>query len=150
MDSLIDRSDITDLVFRLGVVLDEGRFDEMPDLLVDEVTARTPGGVAAGRDAVIAQARKNHRPEQRVQHLVSNVLVDVDVDGDRATVRANLVVHFAAAEPTTTGDPAPPVQYNLGEVYGFEVVRTAAGWRFRRVETIPVWMSGTRPVVPAA
>jgi hypothetical protein len=145
---LVDRTEIGDLVFRLGVVLDEGRFDEMPDLFVEDATARTPGGVATGREAVIAQAKKNHRPDQHIQHLVSNVLVDVDVDGDRAKVRANLVVHFAPSEPTGA-DPAPHVQYILGEVYHLDAQRGADGWRLARVETIPVWMSGTRPAVPA-
>jgi hypothetical protein len=49
-------------------------------------------------------------------------------------------VPSAAPEPVL----APPVQFSLGEVYRFEVVRTAEGWRFSRVETVPLWMSGSR------
>jgi 3-phenylpropionate/cinnamic acid dioxygenase small subunit len=144
MKQLTDRSDITDLVSRLGAVLDEGRFDDMPGLFVEEATAHTPGGTAVGRDAVVAQASKNHTPDQHVQHVITNVLVDLD-DDDHARVRANLVVHFAPEPDDAPATLAVPVQFVLGEVYRFDVVRTAPGWRFRRVETIPVWMSGTRP-----
>jgi len=89
---------------------------------------------------VIAQARKNHRSDFAIQHVISDVVVDVD--GDRADVRANLVVSFAEVVPVV----APPVTYALGEVYRFVVVRTGDGWRLAEVETVPVWMSGQRPV----
>jgi hypothetical protein len=146
---LNDRNEIADLVSRLGVVLDEGRFDEMKSLLAEDVIVRTPGGVAEGHEAVIAQASRNHQPGQPVQHLITNLLLDLDGDGDRAAARANLVVHFGATDrgvdPTTV--PAPPVVYTLGEVYRFDLVRTPDGWRLARIDATPVWYSGT-PIRP--
>jgi hypothetical protein len=108
--------------------------------------ARTPGGEARGRDAVVAQARRNHGPDQPIQHVITNPVIELD--GDRATVRANLVVHFA--EPLADGRPllAPAIQFTLGEIYRFHVVRTPDGWRFARIETSPVWMAGTVPSGP--
>ncbi len=141
VQQLVDRSETRDLVYRLAVSLDEGRFDEMRSLLVEEVTARTPGGTAEGREAVIAQASRNHSRDERIQHVTTNVLIELD--GDRAHVRANLVVHFAPPADTPESRLAPPVQFTLGEVYRFDVVRTSRGWRFSRVETSPVWMSGS-------
>jgi hypothetical protein len=138
---LLDRHEVTDLVSRLGVCLDEGRFDDMRSLFVEEATARTPGGTAEGRTALIAQAERNHGPDERIQHVITNVLVELD--GDRAKVRANLLVHFARSADSQERAPAPPIRFTLGEVYRFDVVRTAPGWRFSRVETIPVWMSGS-------
>jgi hypothetical protein len=41
---LTDRNDITRLVYRLGACLDDRRFDEMPSLLIEAATIRTPGG----------------------------------------------------------------------------------------------------------
>ena len=82
LEQLINRNEITDLVHRLGVDLDEHRFDEMWSLLVPEATVQTPGGIAEGRDAVVAQASRNHRPEQPSQHVITNLLIDLD--GDRA------------------------------------------------------------------
>jgi len=143
---LAERTEIMDLVSRLGACLDDGRFDDLRSLLVEDATARTPGGEASGRDAVVAQASRNHRPDQPIQHVTTNLLIDLD--GDRATVRANLVVHFA--EPPDDGRPAlaPPIRFTLGEVYRFDVVRAPAGWRLERIETTPVWMSGAPAPVP--
>jgi hypothetical protein len=142
---LVDRADITDVVHRLGVCLDEGRFDEMRTLFVDDATARTPGGTAEGRDALVEQASRNHPSDRRIQHMITNVVVDQA--GDAAEVRANLVVHFAQAGDAV-GAPATPLGYTLGEVYRFRAVRTAGGWRLARVEAEPVWTSGS-PVRPS-
>jgi hypothetical protein len=145
---LLNQRDITDLVYRLGVCLDEGRFDELRSLFVEHASARTPGGTAEGREALIAQASRNHAPDQRIQHVITNVLVDAD--SEQASVRANLVVSFASATGTDESPLPPPVQFTLGEVYRFDAVRTLDGWRLSRVETIPVWMSGTRPLPRSA
>jgi hypothetical protein len=147
---LTDRNEITDLVYRLGVALDECGFEEMRSLLTEDATASTPGGTARGRAALVAQAERNHPPDERIQHVITDVLVDLDGEGDRARVRANLLVHFAPAEDTSGSAPAPTVTCTQGQVYRFEVVRTTDGWRFSRVETTPVWMSGVRPPRPRA
>jgi hypothetical protein len=136
---LMDRCQVSDLVYRLGVCLDEGRFDQMRDLLVEAATAKTPGGTAEGREAVVAQAERNHSRDDHIQHVITNLLVDLE--GDRARVRANLVVHFAG--PADPQEVAAPVRYSLGEVYRFEALRATEGWRLSRVETVPVWSSGT-------
>jgi hypothetical protein len=47
------------------------------------------------------------------------------------------------AGPSDT--PAPPPRCTIGEVYSFELVRTRGGWRFSRIETVPLWVSGTVP-----
>jgi SnoaL-like domain len=141
LQQLLDRQEVTDLVYRLGACLDDGRFDDMRSLLVDEATVRTPGGAAEGLDALVAQARRNHTPDERVQHIITNLLLDLD--GDRGEVRANLVVPFASAADDDQPAPAPPAHLALGEIYRIDVVRTAAGWRLSRIEAVPVWMSGT-------
>ena len=57
------------------------------------------------------------------QHLITNVLVDLD--GDRATAGANLLVHFPDA--------------TLGERYAFEAARRDDGWRLTRIVVEPRW-----------
>jgi SnoaL-like domain len=124
---LTDRREIADLVSRLGLWLDEGRFDEAPSILTDDVTVNTPGGQAEGIERVIAQARRNHQYEG-LQHVISNVLIDLD--GDQAAIRANLVATFVGGETLE----------QHGERYRFEAVRTPDGWRLSRVEVRPVWI----------
>lgn len=144
---LVDRAEITALVDRLGVTLDEGRFDDLRSLYTEDAVARTGGGTAEGVDALVAQAARNHVPGDAIQHAISGVLVDLD--GDRATVRANLVVTFARRDPATAPPtpfgPEPPVA--LGEVYRFTACRTPDGWRLASVAADPVWVSFT-PVSP--
>jgi ketosteroid isomerase-like protein len=126
---LLDRRDIEDLVQRLAAALDESRFDALRSLVTADATARTPGGTAQGADALVAQAARNHTPDRATQHLLGGV--QVDLDGDRAEVRANALVVFAA--------PGGPPELVMGEVYRFTARRTADGWRLTRVETTPAW-----------
>jgi 3-phenylpropionate/cinnamic acid dioxygenase small subunit len=80
-----------------------------------------------------------HQPAGGTQHLITNLLVEVD--GDQAKVRANLVVNLTTPASRDVPLPAPPKKYTLGETYHFDVVRTAEGWRFARIEARPMWIS---------
>jgi 3-phenylpropionate/cinnamic acid dioxygenase small subunit len=143
---LLDREEITRLVYRLSAVLDEGRFEELPSIFTEDAAAQTPGGQAEGRDAVIAQAVRNHSPEDRIQHLLSNVLIEVA--GDHAGVRANVLATFATAAPEARLGPTP--RFALGGIYRFNATRTPQGWRLSRVETHPIWASGDVPRRPSS
>lgn len=129
--ALLDRQDITDLVSALGRCLDERDFEGLRDLFTEDAGVATPGGTATGHDALVEQARRRHTSDEGIQHVITNLLIDLD--GDRATVRANLLVSFAR-----TG-PADPQPFLLGEVYRFELRRTTHGWRFTRMSSTPVW-----------
>jgi hypothetical protein len=141
LQELTDRSEITELVSRLGVWLDEKRFDEARSIITEDATAKTPGGSVAGVDQVAEQARRNHVVP--TQHVITNVLIDLD--RDRATVGANLIATFVHSP-----DPSGPL-FQRGERYTFEAVRTADGWRLSRVESRPIWNIGPRgPDAPAS
>ncbi|MRH89986.1 hypothetical protein GFY24_21520 [Nocardia sp. SYP-A9097] len=142
---LNDRAEITTLVDRLGRILDEGRFGELGEIYTHDATVETPGGLARGLPAMVAQATRTHSPDRRIQHLISSVIIDVQ--DDTATVRANFVAIFAAAPTAKT--PLSQPFYTLGEVYNFDAVRTPTGWLFDRVRTVPVWETGTRPTLAA-
>src|SRR5262249_1992307 len=126
-------------VYSLGACLDDRRFDDMRSLLVDEATVRTPGGTASGGEAVLAQARRNHQPDEPTQHVSTNPLVQLA--GHRPPVRSHPVVNVTAPGPRDGAVPAPPRKYSLGETYCFDVVRTSEGWRIASVESTPVWIS---------
>ena len=111
VQQLHDRQAVTDLVSRLGLWLDgETTLDQARAILADDVAVSTPGGTATGLERVVAQARRNH--EVPTQHVITNVLVDLD--GDRATAGANLIVAFPDS-----------IQ---GERYAFAAAR-GDGWR---------------------
>ena len=145
VQQLVHRTEITDLVHRLGAALDAGQFDDLRSLLVEDATFRTPGGTSVGREAVVAQTRRNHRPEQPSQHVISNLLIDLD--GARAHARANVVVAYGPL-PSDVDSTRPwelPVAYATGGVSRFDLVRAPDGWRFSGIETVPLWTSGTPP-----
>ena len=135
---LLDRQHIVDLVTSVGRCLDERDFEALRDLFTGDATIATPGGTVSGHDALVAQARRGHSRDKGIQHVITNHLVDID--GDRASVRANLLVAFAASGPD---DPQP---FLLGEVYRFELRRSADGWRISSLSSTPVWSlnRGTR------
>jgi 3-phenylpropionate/cinnamic acid dioxygenase small subunit len=128
--ALSDRQAVADLIDRLGLWLDEKRFAEARSILAADVRVRTPGGTADGIDRVVAQAARNH--QERTQHVISNVRVDVD--GDRATAGANLLVTFAGEDGA--------VRVAQGERYAFQAVREPEGWRLASIAVTPVWATG--------
>jgi 3-phenylpropionate/cinnamic acid dioxygenase small subunit len=141
LGSLADRLELQELVSRLAAALDEHRFDDLRALFLEDVTVRTPGGTARGPEALVAQAARNHEDYDRLQHLVSGIVVDLD--GDRAAVRANLVGVFGKS-------PENLPSRVLGALYRFGAVRTDDGWRFASLEVRPVWFYGDVPVPVAA
>lgn len=140
--ALADRAELTDMVARLSACLDEHRFEELAGLFTEDVSILTPGGPAAGRAAVVAQAERNHREFDRLQHNVGSVLVSLD-GTDRAAVRANLVGVFGrAAEPL-------PARI-LGGRYRFQAVRTDEGWRFSGMQVESIWRTDGAAAAAAA
>lgn len=140
LQELADRQAIADLIARLGLMLDEKRFGESGSILDDHVSVKTPGGSAQGREAVAAQARRNHTV--RTQHVITNALIELD--GDRARARANLTATFApdpGSQLMINGEQQRDSYLTLGEVYRFTAVRTAKGWRLSTIETEPLWCS---------
>jgi hypothetical protein len=140
IQELLDRAAITDLVHRLGVSLDEARFDELRALLVDDATLRSPGGGVVGIEAIVAQAARIHPAQDGILHTITNLLIDMA--GNTATARANLVVSFATPLETDQPGQPPMVRSIQGQVYHFDLVRLDSAWRISRLETTPVWKTG--------
>jgi hypothetical protein len=129
--TMSDRHHILDLIATLGRCLDERDFEVLRDLFTDDASVTTPGGTATGHDALVDQARRRHSQDAGIQHVITNQLVNIE--GDRASVRANLLVSFARSG---VSDPQP---FLLGEVYRFELRRTDDGWRISGLGSTPVW-----------
>jgi hypothetical protein len=134
---LLDRHEIVELVNRLGLWLDDKRWDDASTILTEDATAKTLGGTVQGRDALVEQARRNHPDGTGTQHVITNCVVDLH--GDRAEIRANLIVSFFPA--AEIGQPLR----QIGERYHFDAVRTGEGWRLAGVQALPMWLEGARP-----
>ncbi|WP_280336605.1 nuclear transport factor 2 family protein [Nocardia wallacei] len=137
---LSDHDQIAALVPRLGTALDERNIDQLRVICTDDITVETPGGRSVGHDAVIAQANRIHTSGQQTQHVLTDIVVDLQ--RDRAEVRANSTATFVLANSSTT--PATPL-FRVGEIYRFRAARTDHGWRLSRVASTPVWGEGTLP-----
>ena len=120
IQTLADRAEITDLFVSLGRCLDEHDFDVLKDVLTEDCVGTTPGGTREGREALIDQARANHKDYDRLTHQFSSILVDVH--GDTGSVRAYVTGSFGHA-----ADPRP--ERVLTGLYRNKVVRTGDGWR---------------------
>jgi SnoaL-like domain len=122
LEALQDRIAITDVLAGLARWLDDKRWDHADEVLTADVRVTTPGGTAEGREATVAQARRNHG--EVTQHLFTNVVVDLA--GDRADVGAESLVAIGA-------------QRRVGSRYALGFVRTPSGWRIDALTVTPVW-----------
>src|SRR5690606_12422915 len=96
----------------------------------------TSSGCPAGhRDAVVPWLARVLEPVPMTQHLITNV--EIDLDGDRATVRA--LFH----NPLQL--PGMPGVSHCGGTYEHEVVRTPEGWRSRQLVETMLWSSNPVP-----
>ncbi|GAA4256317.1 nuclear transport factor 2 family protein [Dactylosporangium darangshiense] len=130
-DTLIaDRIEITDLLTRFALLLDEQRWEDAGTVFTDDVTVHSPrGGELRGIDKVVGFMRQSDVEGQHAQHTTTDLLVDID--GDRAAVSANSLVYYYrdGQAPHFTG----------GLRLAGTVVRTPAGWRFREQRITPAW-----------
>ncbi|MDO8186696.1 nuclear transport factor 2 family protein [Conexibacter sp. JD483] len=143
VQTLGDRIELELLVSGLGQFLDAHDAERAPLLFSDDVVVTTLGGTAEGRDAVVAQALRNHQVP--TQHLIANVVSEID--GDDARMTANLLVVFADGPPARVGPQQvelPTAALTLGERYRFEARRGDGGWRLTRIAIDPVWAAGAR------
>lgn len=140
---LADRMDVRDLVDRYLAGLDEAEFDDAWARSVFTEDGRFQF-LMGGHDGVPGMAEFTAAMMgkwRRTQHVAAGHLVEID--GDRARVRGNLIathLHRHEASP----EPAPE-PFQVGDRFEGEAVRTDAGWRFARLAFEVVWTRGTPP-----
>ena len=134
MTEIADRDALGAMVAKLGACLDEHRFADLADLFAEDASVETPGGTAHGRDALLSQASRTHAEFAVLQHLLSNVLVDIA--DDSASVRANLIGIFVRQGVSP--------EFALGAVYRLRARRSETGWKFTWLQVAPVWRTPSR------
>jgi ketosteroid isomerase-like protein len=125
-----DRLEVADLITRLYALLDEGRYDELGSVYADDVELGFPSATMYGLGEAAAVARRRGERYERVQHISTDVLIDVD--GDRAHVRSNhWAIHVHAGG-----------RFESGLVHHFDAARTDAGWRLTKGRADVIWRTG--------
>jgi len=124
---LADRAELTDLVNRHSLWIDEARYDESDRLFTEDVVVESLRGQAVGIEALVGLARKGHDNYVRTSHNKSNLVIEID--GDTATVRAHDIAVFVLDENTEAFAAA---------VHHYTARRTEDGWRFNHLGITPV------------
>ena len=138
---LADRAELADLVARHSLWIDEGRYDRTDELFTDDVVVTTARGEVRGVEALVEAARTRHASYAGTLHSKANVVVDLD--GARASVRANDVAVYLLDDATEAVAAA---------IHRYGARRTERGWRFDRLEVTPVALTAAldRAAVPGA
>ncbi|MFG2296306.1 nuclear transport factor 2 family protein [Streptomyces sp. NPDC048603] len=135
-------AEITLLFDRYLRSLDDGVFDEKwaGDFFTEDARTRAPIGEVRGRAAVLESIRTAMALFRGTVHFGSNYIVEIDPDGNRATLLGNqLSTHVLASDGTL---------FLSGGRTDNELVRTPDGWRLRRADLHVVWTQGNPPVLP--
>jgi hypothetical protein len=117
---------------------DENDWAALPGVFTEdaELDYSTTGGPVGGRDEVVGWLETSLSQVAMIQHVVTNVRIDVD--GDAAGGRAMFF--------TTVRLPGLDGVLLTGGYYDLAFVRTADGWRIRRLFEDNRWM---QPVTAA-
>lgn len=137
---LFDRIAIIDLISRVGLTLDEKRFDDLRSIFTDDVFVKFGFPGAEPIDNIAALAERGRRSQgrfARAHHLFTDHLIELS--GDKAKVRANLLGFHVHR------NDRPGSHFDIGERYRFEMARTPNGWRISCMITEPVWTAGDDP-----
>ena len=142
VQELVDRAELIELESRKGRYADERRHDEMSDIRTeDSVSIMRNGTLRLTGQEATEQGRKFLAPFSKVQHMITNVLVDLD--GDTAKIRANVVAtHVYADEPQAV--------WVVKGFYTDEARRTPKGWRLSQIQLHRIWEEDTRTNGPKA
>ena len=136
---LSDRSEIGQLCDRYAMHLDRDRDDDawLGSVFTDDARLTFPFGEFKGMDGLAAFQEMSRSNFARTHHISSNC--DIQLDGDQARVR----VHLTAVHVPVRDEPAR--HFVIGGYYEAEALRTARGWRIRRLVFDLVWHAGEAP-----
>lgn len=142
VDDWIARASITRVVNSYFRALDEKHFDEshFRQILAPDARLLRPNGVAAvGPSDIAASHARSFARFEATQHLVTGH--DIDLDGDRATVRANLVaIHMWKDRPADAS--MLDRSFTAGDVVTAGLHRVGDEWMIATLEIRVVWRTG--------
>jgi hypothetical protein len=143
---LTDRQDIVDLLHNMCALIDAFEIDR----LVEEVYAPDGsddhgGGPVKGTDGLREWYLDSTRNVAAIAHNIANVVVDLD--GDSASVRSN-VISWTWVMSNNEAGPMRPADYALSVSYHDKLTRYPQGWRIdERVLVSNVSKSGAAHII---
>lgn len=147
---LLDRAAISDVVIAYATGLDRRDWALYRSIFCDALEMEfssvgiEPGAYRA--DAWVRSAQRLFAGFSATQHTSSNHVHDVR--GDEATCVSSMQAeHFVAPGPEIATDA---LRWTIGGYYVNDLVRTAAGWKLRRVALHVTWSSGNPEVARVA
>ena len=148
---LVDRVAVADTVTRMAWYLDRRDWDGLAGLFTERVyTDYTSLWGGTPLEATVEELLSTDRQGswrrtmdglEATQHLVTNILVELD--GDEARATANVVGHHRLTNPH--GSPL----WTVGGTYDFRLVR-ADRWRIRAITMTITWAQGNQHVLALA
>jgi 3-phenylpropionate/cinnamic acid dioxygenase small subunit len=131
LEALLARMEIHDVLSRYSRGLDTSDWEVYRSAFTDDaiIDYTSAGAPRLPRDEMAAWLSKGLTGERAIQHLITNI--EVDLDGDRAKVRAlyfNPIEQPGDAEMTFTGG-----------CYHHDMVRTEQGWKSERLVEETLW-----------
>jgi hypothetical protein len=137
--TLTDRAEIARLCDRYATHLDRSRHDDawLDTVFTDDCLLTFPMGQYKGMEGLARFQEMARTTFERTHHLSSNY--DIELETDRAQVRAHLMAAHVAHRDDTTH------HFTIGGHYDAETVRTPRGWRIHQLTFDLVWTSGEPP-----
>lgn len=132
-----DRIEIADLLTRYTRAIDTGEWDRLDEVFTADATIdyTATGGIEGEFPKVKAWLAEMLPMFPRRHHVIAQS--EVEVDGDEATVLAYFLNPMVLPQPDGT-----ELLWEFGGYYRHRLVRTAAGWRSRRLVEDLVWKRG--------
>jgi ketosteroid isomerase-like protein len=124
LQHLVDRQEINEVLQRYARGIDAFDFDVVSDVFTADAAAQySKYPELIGGPAIAQFLREHTQATSWHQHLLT--VVEVVIDGDRATTLTYFIAHMVS------GDPGETVTVQVGD-YRDELVRTAGGWRISK------------------
>jgi 3-phenylpropionate/cinnamic acid dioxygenase small subunit len=136
---LADRQEIAELCARYTTALDTRDWDLLESCFTPKAAFVHPGGRLEGFPAILDRTRTALARLTATQHLLGNIVAEVDGDTARS-------VCYFQAQHVRAGTPGGET-YIIAGRYADTLTRTADGWKITERVQAYLWRDGNRAVV---
>jgi 3-phenylpropionate/cinnamic acid dioxygenase small subunit len=136
---LADRQEIAELCARYAAALDTKDWALLESCFTPSPVFVHPGGRLEGLPAILERTKAALTPLTVTQHLLGNIVVEVDGDTARS-------VCYFQAQHVRAGTPGGET-YIIAGSYADTVIRTDYGWKIAERVQRYIWRDGNRAVV---